>query len=54
MSIDLTGLGQSWVDGTIPNNGVLLEQSAGNTSFKSSEVAPIGDRPRLDVCYVAP
>jgi hypothetical protein len=49
---DLTRLAQGWVDGTIANDGVLLE-SGGTTAtvFASSEQAQ-ALRPKLDVCYL--
>jgi hypothetical protein len=61
-SADLTRLVQSWVDGAVPNDGVVLERGfAGSTAFYTSEynapatdAATLAKRPRLDVCYVAP
>jgi hypothetical protein len=49
---DLTALVQSWVSGSAPNNGVLLEQAGtASTAYKTSETANVNDRPSLSVCY---
>jgi len=61
-SADLTPLVQSWVDGAVPNDGVVLERGlGGSTAFYTSEhnapatdPATLAKRPRLDVCYVTP
>jgi alpha-tubulin suppressor-like RCC1 family protein len=51
-SADLTQLVQDWVDGSIPNDGMLLERDLdGSTVFASSE-RPQAQRPRLDLCYL--
>ncbi|MFO0762990.1 MAG: DNRLRE domain-containing protein [Byssovorax sp.] len=43
---------QGWVNGSIPNNGILIEQAAASTTkFMSSEWAVVGSRPKLKVCY---
>ncbi|AKT40015.1 thrombospondin type 3 repeat-containing protein [Chondromyces crocatus] len=52
---DLTALVQTWVDGTRLNYGVLLRESgASKHGFRSSEHPNVGQRPRLDICYVTP
>lgn len=55
VSLDLTALTQAWLDGAIPNHGVLLEQSpATHTLLCSSEQEKEARRPRLTVCYTCP
>lgn len=46
LSFDITALTESWVNGSIANNGVLLEQGTGCTYYDNT----IG--PSLEVCYV--
>ncbi|HTN85236.1 MAG TPA: DNRLRE domain-containing protein [Sorangium sp.] len=54
-SCDVTALAQAWVDGSLPNHGVLLREPGPNKhSFRSSEHARSDAHPRLDVCYVTP
>ncbi|WP_234023199.1 DNRLRE domain-containing protein [Sorangium cellulosum] len=51
-SADLTSLTAAWLAGTVPNQGVLLEEAPVlTTSFRSSEEPQIDRRPRLEVCY---
>jgi hypothetical protein len=51
-SADLKSVVQGWVDGSIVNDGILLERDlTGSTVFCSSE-CPKAQRPRLDVCYL--
>jgi hypothetical protein len=57
----LKSLVQSWVDGTYPNYGFLLEQAPVNgqtTSFEGSEqpLAPVTNpqKPEITVCYTIP
>jgi hypothetical protein len=51
-SFDLTGLVQSWNNGSAPNNGVLLEQpTGGRTSLGASDATVPLPRPALTVCY---
>jgi len=55
VSMDLTTLVQAWVNGDLPNNGVLLEEgTSSSTSFKTSDHATLAYRPYLDVCYTEP
>ncbi len=54
-SVDLTTLVQSWVSGTQPNHGVLLETvDSKATVFVSSEGGAATLRPALDICYSVP
>ncbi|WP_437618445.1 DNRLRE domain-containing protein [Sorangium sp. So ce1151] len=54
-SCDVTALTQAWVDGSLPNHGVLLREPGPNKhSFRSSEHARSDAHPGLDVCYVTP
>lgn len=49
---EFTGLVQGWVDGEVPNAGlVLVESGTSSTSFRSSEHPNVQERPMLDVCY---
>ncbi|WP_437724312.1 DNRLRE domain-containing protein [Sorangium sp. So ce861] len=51
-SADLTSLTAAWLAGTVPNNGVLLEEAPVlTTSFPSSEEPTVSRRPSLEVCY---
>lgn len=51
-SADVTTLVQAWVDGTLPNHGVLIDQDPGaQTVLHSSESTSVARRPRLEVCY---
>lgn len=51
-SVNLTDLVQSWVDGSNPNYGVLLEHGTTlYTSYKSSEYSVAEQRPKLEICY---
>lgn len=52
--IDVTALAKGWLDGSIPNDGVLLEEDAhpGVHAYIGSETDSVSLRPRLDVCYV--
>lgn len=53
---DVTALVQAWVDGTAPNNGLLLEQGLTSPaqSFFSSEWSDPAYRPYLFIRYTAP
>ncbi|XXX77587.1 DNRLRE domain-containing protein [Sorangium sp. So ce134] len=52
-SADLTTLVQEWVDGVIPNYGILLREGAGtSTSYRASENPDASRRPALDLCYL--
>jgi hypothetical protein len=49
---DITSLVQSWVDGTYPDYGILIEQpEAEYTRYASSEYGIAALRPILQVCY---
>lgn len=54
---DLTTLVQSWVNGSLPNNGVLLRASDPNSDFSfyfaSAERDTVSQRPRLVITYTA-
>jgi hypothetical protein len=55
VSVDVTDLVQGWVTGTFPNEGVLLRQTGGvSTYWVTSEATYIGQRPELVVCYSIP
>jgi hypothetical protein len=55
VSFDVTGLVKSWLNGSLANDGVLLERTGpSSTSFYSSEYATVASRPRLAVCYLPP
>jgi len=47
--IDITALAQSWLDGSVANNGVALASSAGNFSFDSKESLLTGNIPELEI-----
>ncbi|MDP2935980.1 MAG: DNRLRE domain-containing protein, partial [Dehalococcoidia bacterium] len=55
VSFDVTQLVQSWVNGTIPNYGIILrgETESGTTRGKIfyTREAAVGDRPVLSVSY---
>jgi hypothetical protein len=52
---DLTSVVQAWMDGTLDAHGVLIEESGpGRHTYRSSEHANASERPKLDVCYIAP
>jgi hypothetical protein len=49
-----TSLVQGWLDGSVPNYGILLEQTftgAQVTNYKTSEWFPVSQRPALQICY---
>ncbi|KYF63987.1 hypothetical protein BE11_05730 [Sorangium cellulosum] len=53
--VDLTGIVQEWVSGTIPNYGILLEEDPiGATSYKGSAHSDLSYRPFVEVCYTTP
>ncbi len=53
-SADITALVQEWVNGTVPNYGVLLEQDRTEyTTYYSSEWSDPTLRPKLEICYTA-
>lgn len=52
LSFDVTALAQDWLDGTFPNDGMVLGQSSNSTVMESSEAAAA--MPSLTLCYLAP
>ena len=50
--IDITGLVAGWVNGTIPNYGIVMQDPVARHLMFTSE-ASLGNRPYLSVCYVA-
>lgn len=48
---DLSPLVEGWVDGTTPNNGVILKDNAGQDQFYSSQYSDPALRPKLTVQY---
>lgn len=53
VSFDATNLVRGWVDGSIANDGLVLAQRGGNTTFATSESDRQDERPRLEVCFEA-
>jgi hypothetical protein len=50
--IDITALAQSWVNGTVPNNGVALTSgSNGSFSFDPKESLLTGNGPELEIAF---
>jgi hypothetical protein len=54
LAFEVTALVRGWASGAVPNNGVVLMQGVGNTSFATSESELPAMRPRLEVCYDMP
>ncbi len=54
MTTTVTGLVALWVEGSLPNYGLVLISSPGHgyDAYWSSEAARVEDRPWLEVCYV--
>ena len=54
VSADLTGLVSAWVNGTSPNDGVMLINTSGQlaNTYRGSEYATLSQRPWLRVCYL--
>ncbi len=52
-SADVRATVQDWIDGAIPNDGLLLERdaTAGQIVYASSETPSASLRPQLNVCY---
>lgn len=54
-SLDVTALASSWIDGTTPNEGILLEEDLAGApelhAFAASEWSEASYRPSLVVCY---
>jgi hypothetical protein len=52
-STDVAALVQAWLNGSVPNDGLLLERDlTGSTVFCSSEFTTPSERPKLSTCYV--
>ncbi len=52
ISVDITGLVQSWLDGTYENDGLFLEQGTTQfTQYLTSEVANVDLRPYFELCF---
>ncbi len=54
IQIDLTSYVQNVLNGTLKPYGIALDQTAGDTRFRSSEHLQVSDRPKLTVCYTIP
>jgi hypothetical protein len=50
-AVTLNGLVASWVHGSTPNYGLLLEAPTNSTNFWSSEYGSVTSRPSLNVCF---
>lgn len=51
-SADITALASGWLQGTIPNHGVLLDETDTNvTTYNASDFTDPSVRPALEVCY---
>jgi len=54
-SADVTALVQGWVDGSVPNYGILIEQGLTSaTTYRSSEDATPALRPELEIFFTPP
>jgi len=53
VTLNITDLVQRWVNGTYPNDGILLYPTGPNRSiiYVSKETTTTQQRPRLDVSY---
>ena len=51
-SADVTELARGWVDGSIPNNGIVLQEPAVHSHLFWSSEAGLSSRPALGLCYV--
>jgi putative metal-binding protein len=54
VTFSIQSLMQGWIDGSIPNQGILLEQASApnaETQYRSSEWFPVAQRPALNVCF---
>ncbi len=54
IQINLTSYVQNVLNGTFTPHGIALDQTPGDTRFRSSEHPQIPDRPKLTVCYTIP
>ncbi len=54
-AVDITALAQAWVNGTYPNDGILLEQGRTDfTLYSSSDNSDLTLHPRLVLTYTLP
>lgn len=51
-SADVTDLARGWVDGSIPNHGIVLQEPAVHSHLFWSSEAGLSSRPALGLCYV--
>ena len=54
LTFDLTVPAQGWISSPGSNFGIALDQPAGGRTFYRTSESLLGDRPRLDVCYMMP
>ncbi|MDY7079284.1 MAG: DNRLRE domain-containing protein, partial [Chloroflexota bacterium] len=56
MTADVTDLVSAWVDGDVPNYGLILKNADGQApdKYSSSEYGDVEKRPWLEVCYFIP
>lgn len=56
VAIDITGLVQEWVDGTLSNDGVVLTRTAGSSAvvFNTKEHTGTSHEPLLDISVAGP
>jgi len=56
LTMDITSLVQLWVNGTYPNQGLMLYATgpSHNITYVSKEGTTASERPKLDIIYVVP
>lgn len=56
LTMDVTNLVQLWVNGSFPNQGLLLYATGPNhkISYVTKEDGTAGEQPKLDIVYVVP
>jgi hypothetical protein len=56
LTMDITSLVQLWVDGTYPNQGLMLYSTGPNhnIAYVTKEDGTAGEQPKLDIVYVVP
>jgi hypothetical protein len=55
VSFEVTDLVQMWIDGAVPNDGMLIAPAGpARTKLASSENKDVDRRPRLEVCFAVP
>ena len=53
-TVDVSGLASQWVDGSLANHGLMMISSGQEmATMYSSDYTTVGDRPWLEVCYLA-